>query len=366
LAAPVLVGSAPGHHWFATLHPFGGDRFVCEVVLADDKAQGQWPATLYLSEDGGATWRRGRDIPSYGPISMPRGPQERLLMPYEQWPLQAGDKRNVTAPGTILRWPEGGEITAETAPVRFLGFPQDLADYRDDGLFVVTNGNILPLTDGRMWMAMYGKFAADEAYKVCGVASEDGGLTWRFLSIVADGADIAGASEGADESHTARLADGRLLCVYRTGSGRDQLYHKSYSSDDGLIWTAPEPVAGAWSVEPQLVRLENGLLVLSGGRWGLFMWLCTDGEGNTWQPVNLAEHHNVCLDEPHLRYTDETVRAEVAPSQYQTTSYTGMIAVGPDEVMICYDRLAVGWSGGPSAAGELDAVFTVRARITPA
>jgi hypothetical protein len=55
----------------------------------------------------------------------------------------------------------------------------------------------------------------------------------------------------------------------------------------------------------------------------------------------------------------------LGPPQHETTSYTGMIAVGPDEVMICYDRLAHGWSGGPNEAGQLDTVFTVRVRITP-
>jgi len=59
LEAPVEVGRAPGYHWFSALHPFGGTRLVCEVVLAADKAQGQWPATLYLSDENGAAWRRG-------------------------------------------------------------------------------------------------------------------------------------------------------------------------------------------------------------------------------------------------------------------------------------------------------------------
>lgn len=363
VAAPVEVGRAPGHHWFSTLHPFGEGRLVCEVVLADDKAQGQWPATLYLSDDDGATWRRGLDIPSYGAISTPLAADERLLMPYEQWPLAPGDKRNATAPGTILKW-GGDEITATPAPVKFLGFPRDLAPYREDGLNIVTNGNILPPQDGRLLTTMYGTFEGDDRYSLPAMTSDDGGFTWRFLSLVADFSMTPGAPEGPCESHTARLADGRLLCVYRVGSGRDYPYFKSLSADEGLTWTAAEPVAGAWSVEPQLVRLENGLLALSGGRWGLFLWVCTDGEGRAWQRVNLAEHHNAFTDDPGLRYDADTCRAEAAPQRHQTTSYTGMIATGPDEVMISYDRLANDWHGGSKEAGELDAVFVVRARIT--
>ena len=355
LANPVFVGRAPGHHWFSTLHPFGGDRFVCEVVVADDKAQGQWPGVLYCSEDGGAAWRRALDIPSYSAVSVAHGADTRLLMPYETWPAAPGDKRNVQAPGTIIRWPVGGEITAEPLPVRFLGFPRDLAPYRSDGLMVVTNGNTLPLKDGRLFMAMYGKFAGDPKYSLMGMTTDDGGATWRFHGLVADTKTLPHVPEGPCESHTARLADGRLLCVYRVGSGRDWLYHKSLSGDEGLTWTAPEAMPDIWSVEPQLLRLENGLLVLSGGRPGLFLWVCADGEGKTWQAVNLTEHHNASIHDPTGQYREGI----------GTTSYTGMIAVGPDEVMICYDRLVKGWSGGPNDAGELDAVYTIRVRITP-
>lgn len=354
LAAPVMVGHAPGHHWFPTLHPFDSQRVVCEVVLADDKAQGQWPGALYLSDDGGGSWRRGIDIASYGPVSTLRGPNERLLMPYEQWPLAPGDQRNMTAAGTILRWTGEGKVTAEPVPVRLLDFPRDLAPYRGDGLCMLTNGNILPLRDGRLFTTVYGMFAGEAKYSLPAMASDDGGLTWRFLSIAADHTMTADAPEGPCESQTARLADGRLLCIYRVGSGREHQYHKSLSADEGRTWTASEPVAGAWSVEPQLVRLGNGLLVLSGGRPGLFVWVCTDGEGTAWQAVNLAEHHNTFVTEPAVQYT----------AAVETTSYTGMVAVGPDEVLICYDRLAKGWEGGPGAKGELDTVFCVRGRIT--
>lgn len=364
LQAPVEVGRAPGHHWFATLHPFGGERFVCEVVCADDKAQGQWPGTLYASEDGGQSWRRALDIDSYGPVSLPRGPGERLLMPYELWPLAPGDARNMSAPGTILRWPEGGEVSVEPVPVQCLGFPRDVAPYGDGQLCMLTNGNILPRRDGRLFTTVYGKFVDDPSYSLVALTSSDGGLTWDFLSTAADASTMPGVPEGPCESHTARLADGSLLCVYRVGGGRDWHYWQSRSADDGLTWTAPEMMPDAWSVEPQLLRLDNGLLVLSGGRWGIFLWVCTDGEGKAWQPVNLVAHHNACGTAADWRYGEATLLATDWPPQHETTSYTGMIAVGPDEVMLCYDRLANDWHGGPDEAGELDAVFTVRARIT--
>lgn len=54
IGPPSEVGRAQGHFWFSTLHRVEGQDILCEVVLADDKAQGQWPAALHLSRDGGA------------------------------------------------------------------------------------------------------------------------------------------------------------------------------------------------------------------------------------------------------------------------------------------------------------------------
>jgi len=41
-----------------------------------------------------------------------------------------------------------------------------------------------------------------------------------------------------------------------------------------------------------------------------------------------------------------------------------MIAVGPEEVRVCYERLANGWSGAPGPWGETDDVFCVRVRAS--
>ena len=91
--APVEVDRAPGHFWFSTLHPVEGQDILCEVIITADKAQGKWPAILYLSRDGGGSWSRVHDIDSYGPISTTIGPRKRLIMPYELWPLTQLFKR---------------------------------------------------------------------------------------------------------------------------------------------------------------------------------------------------------------------------------------------------------------------------------
>lgn len=357
-APPVEVGRAKGHHWFPSLHPIGEQGVLCEVVTTDDKAQGKWPAVLYLSRDRGASWRRAADIDSYGPISIPLGANQTLLMPYELWPLTPGDKRNAQADGTILTGGPNGNLSLATTPVKYLDFPRDLADYNVEELCLLTNGNILPSRDGSLLTTVYGQFAGESKYSNLAVRSDDGGRTWRFLSVVADWRQVPDAREGPDESNTVRLADGRLLCVYRVGSGTD--YHKSYSSDEGATWTPPERMEGVFSVEPQLVRLDNGLILLSGGRPGLYLWVCSDGEGKRWERFNLASHHNACRPEEALRYPDAFCAGQ---DSSLSTSYTGMMKVGPNEVLLSYDRLANGWHGAPGPWGQADMVFTVRVQV---
>lgn len=362
VSAPVKVAESTGHFWFPTLHEVGGNDILCEVVVTEDKARGKWPAVLCLSRDGGASWNRLSNTCSYGPSSLPLGPRQLLLMPYELWPLSPGDRRNAKADGFVITCRDDGAVTVEPRMVRFLSFPRDLAEYHEGEVYLVTNGNVLPLRDGRLFMTVYGKFSGDKTYTNFAVTSHDAGFTWRFLSIVASGKDVPEAREGPDESATVQLADGRLMCAFRVESGKD--YFKSYSADEGATWTKPECMAGVWSVEPALVRLPNGLMLLTGGRPGLFLWVCTDGQGERWERFNQAEHHNALVADPARRFSDAFCEAKERVNPAQSTSYTDMVAVGPDEALLCYDRLGNGWSGAPGLWGETDAVFCVRVKAS--
>jgi len=358
ISAPVEVGRAKGHFWFPSLHMLTARDVICEAVLADDKAQGKWPAALCLSQDGGASWTRTLDIDCYGPISAPLGAGKILMMPYETWPLTPNDKRNAKAEGTVVALTQDGKLTAERTPVTYSGFPRDLADYHVGELYLLTNGNILPLADGRLLATVYGKFAGDTKDSNWAVTSSDRGFTWKYQATVANGMQLKTA-EGANESNNVRLADGRLMSIFRTG----REYHKSYSSDEGMSWTDPEMMRNVYAVEPQLVRLGNGVMLISGGREPLLVWACTDREGKTWNSINLAEHHSRLVSDASLRYSTAYCQdAGVNPTQ--STCYTGMAPVGPDEVLVCYDRLGNGWKGAPGPNGQWDVVFCVRIKAT--
>ncbi|MCC6486224.1 MAG: hypothetical protein IT364_01880 [Candidatus Hydrogenedentes bacterium] len=95
----------------------------------------------------------------------------------------------------------------------------------------------------------------------------------------------------------------------------------------------------------------------------MFAWVCSDGEGKKWQQFNLAEHHNRLVQDSTLHYTEDFCVSK-GTDPPESTSYTGMLATGPEEVLICYDRVGNGWNGAPGPRGPTDTVFSVRIRVT--
>lgn len=285
-SAPVEVGHATGHFWFSSLHRVGEEMLVCAVIRSADVAQGKWPADLFVSTDAGVTWRLDQAIDSFGHASIGCSETTTLMMPYELWPVAASDKRSGTAPGNMLTVASDGALAVEAREVQFCDFPAPLADAYEGEIMLHHTGNILRLPSGLLVTNLYGKFAGDEHFSTFAVASDDGGFNWRYRSTIADGSAALGAPEGPNEADMQLLDNGDLLCVYRVSDSWN--FHKSYSRDQGLTWSAPQQMQDMWSVQPRLARLGNGALVLTGGRPGLLCYLCTDGKGEAWERVNLG------------------------------------------------------------------------------
>ena len=361
-AAPVEVGHKTGQFWFSTLHQIGTDTLVCSVVRADDTEQGQWPGELYVSEDGGVSWREDLAIESCGQASVRHDESSTLVMPYELWPASPGSKTDCVAPGTLLTKTSDGSIAAAARDVRFSNFPS-LAPYHQDVLCLLHSGNLLRLADGSLLTTLYGKLERDEKkWLIFAAVSNDGGFTWHYHSTVANCDDAPEAEEGPNESAVQLLDNGDLLCVLRVSSNSD--FYKSYSRDGGVTWSKPTHMEGMWSVQPRLARLGNGALVLTCGRPGLFLWLCTDGKGEKWEALNLGTHHNECTEhEPH-RFSEAFCRGESDGDPAISTTYTGIMPWKSDGLIVTYDRLANGWSGASGPNGDFDRVFSVALKVS--
>ena len=359
---PVEVGHDTGHFWFPSLHRVGEETLVCAVIRSDDVAQGKWPADLFISQDAGSSWRPDQSIDSYGHTSIRCDESSTLMMPYELWPLAPGDNKNCAAPGNMLTITSDGSLGVEVRDVQFCDFPAPLTGYHGDELFLHHTGNLLRLPRGSLLTMLYGRFEGSEDLNTFAVGSDDGGFTWRYRGTVAGGSAALGAPEGPNEADVQLMDNGDLLCVYRVSDSWD--FHKSYSQDEGRTWSQPQRMEGMWSVQPRLARLGNGAVVLTGGRPGLFAFLCADGKGEEWEKVNLAMHHNQLIEPEEQRFSDAFCKAEKKEDPAISSSYTAVMLLGDDGLIVTYDRLGNGWSGAPGPHGEVDRVVSVVLKVS--
>jgi hypothetical protein len=173
------------------------------------------------------------------------------------------------------------------------------------------------------------------------ICSHDQGKTWMQRSVVAavepeDKPWPWMGKEGPNEAALVRLADGRLLTVFRTGgignTGEYGNMGETWSSDDGKSWTPPiaAPVRG---VAPRVRLLSNGMLALTTGRPApVAVMFSVDGNGKEW--------------------TNPTTIAENPPPPRGSTHYTDFIEMEPGKLLVVYDNVPYGGHEIPPADRE--------------
>lgn len=97
--------------------------------------------------------------------------------------------------------------------------------------------------------------------------------------------------------------------------------YASWSADMGKTWTKPEVIAPN-GVLPRLLRLENGIVVISTGRPGVQLLFSKGGvDSKSWtDPIEM------------LPYDSESHEVQYAVS----CGYTGMVATGPNRFLLIY------------------------------
>src|SRR5262249_9979512 len=167
-------------------------------------------------------------------------------------------------------------------------------------------------------------FKDTKRYSLVTAESSDG-VEWKVRSVVAgDDCPLKGA-EGPCEAALCRLADGRLMCVFRLAGNVP--YGQTWSEDEGKTWTQPAAMSEGFSVQPSLAGLKDGTVGLSGGRPGLYLWVNTDGTGKLWQRVDLQAHHNTCQPKEPIDKPDHT------------SSYTEVVGLDEKHLLFIYDRV---------------------------
>lgn len=145
-------------------------------------------------------------------------------------------------------------------------------------------GHILEVPDGRLLCGVYGRTKGRAKYINGVVESTDGGNNWRYLSHLCDASSLG--NEGPDEMDLVRLESGELLSVFRTGTSPGSHMHQVRSTDGGKTWSPPRD-SGSVGVSPQLVLLDNGVLVCSYGTRDVYVMASWDGTGREWSKPTL-------------------------------------------------------------------------------
>lgn len=146
---------------------------------------------------------------------------------------------------------------------------------------------LLMLETGELLATLYAKPLNSNYYSVCIIESEDFGKTWHYKSTAAERLSWMG-EEGPTESAMVQLRNGDLLLVARTGDigppveqSPDDV-HMAYviSEDKGATWSTPLSL-GVPGVDPDMIVLEDGRVLLSYGRPGVHLMLA-DSSGSNW------------------------------------------------------------------------------------
>ena len=230
----------------------------------------------------------------------------------------------------------------------------------------VFNGQSVRSQAGEYLTTLYGQFEGDKRYSLVMAESSDG-FAWRIRAVIAGHDCALEGSEGPCESALCRLADGRLMCVFRLASFVP--YGQAFSADDGRTWTTAASIPPL-SVEPSLAVLKGGkVLALSGGRSGIFVWLNADGQGKDWQAIDIVAAHNAARppsdqidpDSTHCWVSVEEMRKQ--PVTGFSSCYTELMALDEHTLLLVYDRIGFGWSPIPDDSDESKSVWAMRLRV---
>ena len=196
--------------------------------------------------------------------------------------------------------------------------------------------SLIRLGNGELLLSAYQR-EVDTARSRCFVlASADDGRTWTFRS------ELGGF--GNETEPVLELGrDGSVLALVRTRGGKIEAAPKgpmlqTHSRDGGRTW-APLRQTASRGVDPCALLMSNGALVVSYGRPGISLLVDYDGIGQTW---------------------DECLDLYLGPG----CSYTSLVEVGPDRLMLFYTESSFGNRGsGNTGFFPLDRMMAVYLKV---
>ena len=152
-----------------------------------------------------------------------------------------------------------------------------------DQAWVCCHSRPIQLKDGTVLVGVYGAEREPQGGNSLIIASRDSGHNWEYWGAVARPLyDLGNDVEGANESALVELANGDILCLIRPGKFSSPCLLQSRSTDGGKTWGPLQVLEVNGHVDPQLLLLDNGILVCSFGRPNVNLMFSVKGDGSDW------------------------------------------------------------------------------------
>lgn len=361
LGKPVIVSQSEreeewGHYQFPSIYQYGNDPLIVDWQMADDShlAYGDSGNGRMMSLNKGRTWKpldndyfqkaghrvdmRNGDVLHISTRSKNIKQFKNFPKPINKMPINNHFfYREEDLPeelrGVYLYHRDSKRQSSK--PIHGeLNDPGLLRYSLDDVISVIWWGDIQELKDGSLVAGIYPGYYANKSgtvkdYGVSFYKTTDGGYHWDILGKIPFQEDarkfktqINEGIRGFSEPAFIVLNNGAFLCVMRTGF--DTPMYKSISVDGGKTWTKATPFTSN-GVDPKLLQLGNGIIVLSSGRPGVQLRFCLDGYGKVWtEPIDM------------IPFLDESGNYTMTLRKMPTCGYTDMIAVNDHTFYMVY------------------------------
>jgi len=347
----VKISTSHSYCWYPTVHRFPTGEILTTMRMSPDDTNPEGEFSAYcLSKDGGRTWGRRYTI----------GAGANVDAAYSQVPLEDGIWVLGSGYLSLEPYPSGPKTHFHAALTQFSRVGMDVRQVRDASIYLseppqfepveiqgvkttdasqlasvptaVPFGAIIFGTRGEWLSTLYYTTKRDPRYRrLVLIRSFDHGHTWNEDGVIAGLRPNEKpwpwmGNEGPNEAGLVRLSDGRLFCIFRTGT-YDHYLGRTWSSDDGKTWSPPTST-GFKGVAPHLRSMSNGLLVCTFGRPGVTI-MFSPNEGKSW--------------------------AAITPIfKGKSTGYTDVIELRAGKLFVVYDSLLPGGSPVPSAGASAE------------